>query len=480
MEEIPYPPHVTTIDVQVGRRRVLRVAEQPIPHSIQSDSDLACHDRRSSFQLSAGCSPSRVETLKQECRACPMQPECLEFGLHNDNDRNTFVFASTTRREREQIRRARRIVKSHQPQEQVVAPPGYPADELLLVLVSARRQEYMIPSVPQPPRKNYQNRGLCNANPQLFNAELIARPGRTNRTLRYCQDICEQCDVRVDCLEDALATPVNFQKRIRGGMTPKEREQLAKARQNATKHLAKLLIQLEEIKYDQPVDRITVTLSANRQIRLARQPIPISIKKEDDLVCAADKDEFYPSTMHGEPRFLALEKLRQRCRQCPMEAECLEFGLIQPGMHRRLFATTTQTDRIRIASSRNLLRLANNPEPTTIIPHNYTGPVEALSAGSGKTIYASPANTGYRSDWRNQALCLEMREHFESHDVITNNIVYAYGICNQCQVRGDCFERIMGLSDSGDPGGVWAGTTLSERRQLRQSRRGFQNPKSHH
>ena len=82
----------------------------------------------------------------------------------------------------------------------------------------------------------------------------------------------------------------------------------------------------EYIPYDEPLETIAVQTTRKRRLHLSSRALPIAIKSEADLVCADNRPSF---KMKQSERYRT-EAIRDICRQCPLQAECLEFGLIQP------------------------------------------------------------------------------------------------------------------------------------------------------
>lgn len=73
-------------------------------------------------------------------------------------------------------------------------------------------------------------------------------------------------------------------------------------------------------------------------------------------------------------------------------------------------------------------------------------------------------------DWHSRALCRGMDGDifFPKRGGSANE---ARKICAQCDVSAECLEEQLALSNNDDKGGVWAGTTERERRNLRKERR---------
>lgn len=67
-------------------------------------------------------------------------------------------------------------------------------------------------------------------------------------------------------------------------------------------------------------------------------------------------------------------------------------------------------------------------------------------------------------DWRSAGLCLRLDpEQFFPNP--TDDPAPAIAICNRCPVRGACLAAAL---DAGECDGVWGGTTIEERRAMRQ------------
>ncbi len=66
-------------------------------------------------------------------------------------------------------------------------------------------------------------------------------------------------------------------------------------------------------------------------------------------------------------------------------------------------------------------------------------------------------------DWRARGLCLhaDPESFFPSP---TEDPGPALAVCTRCPVRGACLAAAL---DAGDSDGVWGGTTVEERRQMR-------------
>ena len=345
---------------------------------------------------------------------------------------------------------------------------------------NANRRTFLIPLAALEAKPGWQDSGLCWQNRASFEPPADGSP-RSHMAIQYARDICAQCSVRSDCLESALQDAQETEDEIWAGTTQSERKQMRKARQGVAhgeKMLSKrMALRKEEIPYVWPVDKMEVRVSDYRLVSLAALPIPIHLKSETDLACAAIRQRFKFRVSQGKSG--EVEAVRNICRQCPMQAECLEFGLMQPSRKQYIYGSMVHSERVIILRVRKSQQVSHIPQ-VVIAPDTYSGSLIQVAKGSDVFFSIPAENIPFRADWRDDALCSENREPFEISDEDERYqmaLRYAKGICAQCSVQSDCLERILQHSDNADQTGIWASTTPASRKAMRKARRNFIGPR---
>lgn len=94
----------------------------------------------------------------------------------------------------------------------------------------SKSRGHLNPSLPKPLIDNYewQERGKCHGidNPEIFFLPYGARMAEKRRLEKAAKDFCVGCPVISECLSYALQT--NEQFGVWGGLTPEERNRLAR------------------------------------------------------------------------------------------------------------------------------------------------------------------------------------------------------------------------------------------------------------